>query len=138
VRLSVASWSQFEIDVDRSDVWTLDELIKCLGSVDRTAALKALLTWVDMGVLKEDTDKSFRLLEIAEECAPNAHASLSRPGADSCLFCISHPELNCSGCSAPILEELPSVSVAQQQQAEQMKVYWKVNWLLFPFTNEEH
>ncbi|KAG6879047.1 hypothetical protein C0992_005592, partial [Termitomyces sp. T32_za158] len=86
-------------------IWTVDELIEGVGSVDRSAALNALLTWVDRGVLKEDTEGTFRLLEVAEE--PFAGPSrLARP-------------------VAPSAPELPPVQSVQQQQAEQMKVYWK-------------
>ncbi|KAG6894110.1 hypothetical protein C0992_007462, partial [Termitomyces sp. T32_za158] len=86
-------------------IWTVDELIEGVGSVDRSAALNALLTWVDRGVLKEDTEGTFRLLEVAEE--PSAGSSrLARP-------------------VAPSAPELPPVQSVQQQQAEQMKVYWK-------------
>ncbi|KAJ7878833.1 hypothetical protein B0H14DRAFT_3083005 [Mycena olivaceomarginata] len=45
-------------------------LIEGVGAVDRTAALKALITWIDLGVLKEDEENTFRLLEVAEEAAP--------------------------------------------------------------------
>jgi anaphase-promoting complex subunit 2 len=58
----------------------MDELIASVGAVDRTAALKALLTWVDKGVLKEDSENVFRLLEVAE--APTNRGS-PRPGAPS-------------------------------------------------------
>ncbi|KAG5644323.1 hypothetical protein DXG03_008681 [Asterophora parasitica] len=88
-------------------IWTVDELIAGVGSVDRSAALNALLTWVDLGVLKEDSEGTFRLLEIAEE--PSAGASTNH------------------GRGAPSASELPPVTSVQQQQAEQMKVYWKVH-----------
>jgi anaphase-promoting complex subunit 2 len=57
----------------------VEDLITCVGSVGRSAALKALLTWVDLGVLKEYTEETFRLLDIAEEpsAAPSEHM---RPG----------------------------------------------------------
>ncbi|KAG6917758.1 hypothetical protein DXG01_001163 [Tephrocybe rancida] len=84
-------------------VWTVDELISGVGSVNRSAALNALLTWVDRGVLKEDSEGTFRLLEITEE--PSAPSSHARP--------------------APSAPELPPVTSIQQQQAEQMRVYWK-------------
>jgi len=85
-------------------IWFVDDLIAGVGSVDRSAALNALLTWVDLGVLKEDTEGMFRLLEVAEE-----------PSAGS-----SHHVR-----TAPAAIELPPVMNVQQQQAEQMKVYWK-------------
>ncbi|KAJ6485260.1 hypothetical protein DFH09DRAFT_1252884 [Mycena vulgaris] len=70
------------------------------GGVDRIAALKALLTWVDLGVLKEDEENTFRLLEVAEEAAPPPR-------------------------TAPAAAEEPTVTAAQQQQADQMRLYWK-------------
>ncbi|KAF7986975.1 hypothetical protein HWV62_33 [Athelia sp. TMB] len=85
-------------------VWTVDDLIPRVGSVDRSSALKALETWVDLGVLKEDVENSFRLLEIAEEATPGARAGAVRQVA---------------------AEEPPPVVSVQQQQAEQMRVYWK-------------
>ncbi|KAG6837727.1 hypothetical protein H0H93_003529 [Arthromyces matolae] len=86
-------------------IWTVDELIVGVGTVDRSSALNALLAWVDRGVLKEDTEGTFRLLEVAEE-ASTGPSSLGRGAV-----------------SAP---ELPPVMSVQQQQAEQMRVYWKV------------
>ncbi|KAK1228790.1 hypothetical protein PQX77_008171 [Marasmius sp. AFHP31] len=85
-------------------VWTIEELVAGVGSVDRMAAVKALLTWVDLGVLKEDGDDKFRLLEVAEEKSTARETSRA----------------------APTAPELPPFSSVQQQQAEQMKVYWKV------------
>ena len=48
-------------------VWTLEDLIASVGSIDRGAAIKALSTWVDHGVLKEDPENTFVLLEKVEE-----------------------------------------------------------------------
>jgi hypothetical protein len=45
----------------------LEDLISSVGSIDRGAAVKALSTWVDHGVLKEDPEYTFILLEKAEE-----------------------------------------------------------------------
>ena len=45
----------------------MEDLISSVGSIDRGAALKALSTWVDHGVLKEDPENMFILLETAEE-----------------------------------------------------------------------
>ncbi|KAF7348133.1 Anaphase-promoting complex subunit 2 [Mycena sanguinolenta] len=78
----------------------MDELIEGVGAVDRTAALKALITWIDLGVLKEDEENTFRLLEVAEEAGPSSR-------------------------TAPVVIEAPTVTAAQQQQADQMRVYWK-------------
>ncbi|KAJ7604032.1 hypothetical protein FB45DRAFT_958198 [Roridomyces roridus] len=86
----------------QKNIWTMDELVSGVGSVDRTAALKALITWIDLGVLKEDEESVFRLLEVAEETAPAARTA---------------PTAN-------VVEE-PAMSAAQQQQADQMRLYWK-------------
>ncbi|KAJ6585555.1 hypothetical protein B0H19DRAFT_424203 [Mycena capillaripes] len=81
------------------NIWTMDELIGGVGAVDRTAALKALITWIDLGVLKEDEENTFRLLEVQEEANPASRI-------------------------APAIEA-PTVTAAQQQQADQMRLYWK-------------
>ncbi|KAH9841592.1 uncharacterized protein C8Q71DRAFT_737818 [Rhodofomes roseus] len=82
------------------DTWTVDELIARVGSVDRPAALKALATWVDMGVVKEGAPNQYILLEVAEDAA-------------------THPR------PTRMVEEAPAVLTVEQQQADQMKVFWK-------------
>lgn len=84
------------------DTWTVDELIERVGTVTRSAALKALGTWVDMRLLKEDSENVFRLLSVAEDVTE-----------------VAPPKLAVGG------EDLPPVISVQQQQAEQMRVYWK-------------
>ncbi|KAF9066458.1 hypothetical protein BDP27DRAFT_1449691 [Rhodocollybia butyracea] len=85
------------------DVWSMDDLIAKVGSsVDKAAALKALLTWVDMGILKEEGENTFKLLEVAETSTPREARTVSNAAM-----------------------ELPSAPSVQQQQAEQMRVYWK-------------
>ncbi|KAF8965881.1 ubiquitin-protein ligase [Flammula alnicola] len=87
-------------------VWTLEELIAAVGSVARSAALKALSTWVDYGVLKEDPENTFILLERAEEGGSGTR------------------ERDPSRLAADVPENPPLMNV-QEQQAEQMRVYWK-------------
>ena len=48
-------------------IWTLDELMNSVGAIDKSSALKALMTWVDLGVLKEVSEDTFQLLELSEE-----------------------------------------------------------------------
>lgn len=61
----------------------MDKLIDQVGSsVDRAAALKALLTWVDLGVLKEEGENTFSLLEVAETVVPGAYVREPRTGND--------------------------------------------------------
>lgn len=90
---------------DISGMWTVEELCTRVGSgVERSAALKALLAWVDRGVLREEGN-FFRLLETAEAPSKSA-AATSR--------------------SAAMAEDDSPVMSVQQQQAAQMQVYWKV------------
>lgn len=86
------------------DVWTIDELVLRSGSVNRNAAVKALATWVDMHVLKEDSEGVFRLLSVAEGPTPRSRLQAPKPAETG---------------------ELPPVMSVQQQQAEQMRMYWK-------------
>lgn len=71
-----------------------------MGNVTKSAALKALLTWVDRGVLKEASDNTFVLLEVAEAVTTQRDRRVA--------------------------EEEPADDPAQQQQSQQMVVYWKV------------
>lgn len=87
----------------QKDIWTLDELIHSVGSVDRSAAVKALTTWVNMGVLKEHVENSFVLLERAEEGVEMSDIQPTPSAAPS----------------------LPPAQTLQQQQAEQMRIHWK-------------
>ena len=59
------------------DQWSVDELSQKLnGSMDRTTIVKALATWIDLGVLKDEGSDSYRLLNTAEEGSRSA----ARPG----------------------------------------------------------
>jgi hypothetical protein len=98
-----------------SDVWTVSDLIERVGPLERSAALKGLLAWVDRGVLREESDDAnvqrFRLLESAPADASSVLAGVG---------------VMTAGSRAALTEEQPAVLTVQQQQAEQMKVYWKV------------
>ena len=91
-----------------TEQWTVSELMEKVGLTDKAAATKALVTWVDLGVLGEDTADQYRLLKTAE---PLGSKSAGKAPAAA-------------------VEELPPVVTVQQQQAEQMKVFWKVCTLL--------
>lgn len=41
--------------------------------IERAAALKAVLTWVDLGVLKEEDTGLYKLLEVAEEASSSSN-----------------------------------------------------------------
>ncbi|TFK66693.1 hypothetical protein BDN72DRAFT_771609 [Pluteus cervinus] len=92
------------------NIWTIDDLTKAVGAVDRAAALNALSTWVDLGVLKEDEEGVFRLLEVAEEKSALTKGGKAR-GTEA------NPGAGGDGVLPPVTQ--------QQQQAEQMRIYWK-------------
>jgi anaphase-promoting complex subunit 2 len=96
----------------------VNELIERVGHIERSAALKALLAWVDRGVLREENDDAdmqrFRLLESAPTDVGAVPVGMTTAGSRVALE-----------------EEQPAVLTVQQQQAEQMKVYWKVRFLDF-------
>ncbi|KAI0345864.1 hypothetical protein BDW22DRAFT_1353469 [Trametopsis cervina] len=86
------------------DEWTVEKLVSTIGSVDRNAVIKALTTWLNHGVVKEIGPDAFKLLNIAEDMGPRNKVQ-KQP-------------------AAVIEEEVPLVT-SQQQQVEQMKVFWK-------------
>lgn len=98
---------------DSSEVWTVNDLIERVGPIERPVALRALLAWVDRGVLREENDEAdmqcFRLLESAPTDVGSVPVGMATAGSRVALA-----------------EEQPAVLTVQQQQADQMKVYWKV------------
>lgn len=68
-------------DCTSLDVWTVDDLIAALGSIDRSAAIRALSTWVELGVLKEDSKDQYRLLKSQAETDASI---IPRSGARRC------------------------------------------------------
>jgi anaphase-promoting complex subunit 2 len=50
-------------DRSSSAIWILDDLIKAVGPVGQSSSLKVLSTWVDHGILIEDPEFTFNLLE---------------------------------------------------------------------------
>ncbi|KAJ7736350.1 hypothetical protein DFH07DRAFT_986176 [Mycena maculata] len=67
-----------------ADVWTIDELIAGVGAVDRTAALKALITWIDLGVLKEDQENTSASKDVLG-AARTGRLSFLVPVLESCI-----------------------------------------------------
>jgi anaphase-promoting complex subunit 2 len=102
---------------------------------------------VDHGVLKEDPENTFILLEKAEEGDPGVGMTREARVLGSFLSfkcCLSL----CWHHSFPVIDmtrsadcvilhvvsaapEYPPISTMQQQQAEQMQVYWKVSIFRF-------
>lgn len=85
---------------------------------------------MDLGVVKELEDDNYVLLEVAEE--GGARPSGPRAGTFD-YHSLDHTHGSNVGCLAAV-EEQPSVLSVQQQQAEQMKIYWKVCSALSPTT----
>ena len=112
-RVRFLSWLACALAHSHLDVWTVSDLIERVGPLERSAALKALLAWVDRGVLREESNgvdvQRFRLLEHAPTGAGAAPVGMATAGS-----------------RAALAEDQPAVLTVQQQLAEQMKVYWKV------------
>lgn len=89
--------------------WTVAELMEKVGLTDKVVATKALVTWVDLGVLREDEPGRYILLKTADPLGSSK---------------------NTGKAPASAMDELPPVVTVQQQQAEQMRVFWKVNTLV--------
>jgi len=117
-RVRLLSWRARALAHSHLDVWTVSDLIERVGPLERSAALKALLAWVDRGVLREESNgadvQRFRLLERTPTDASAVPVGMTTAGS-----------------RAVLAEEQPAVLTVQQQQAEQMKVYWKVRCLEF-------
>ena len=108
------------------DIWTLDELINSVGAIDKSSALKALMTWVDLGVLKEVSEDTFQLLELSEEVSATSEGVVpTRTGWISFPFSFLFIVMNLDHV-VPTVVELPTAPSVQQQQAEQTRMYWKV------------
>ena len=56
-----------ELTRRNSVVWQLDDLIIAVGSLNRGVVTKALGTWANLGVLREDPENTFVLLEHEEQ-----------------------------------------------------------------------
>lgn len=69
----------------------MDELVAELKSVEKTAIVKALTTWLDLGVLKEEEEDRYKLLEIAE-ALPSGQKAATRAGMPLCsgVCCVYH------------------------------------------------
>ncbi|TDL22152.1 ubiquitin-protein ligase [Rickenella mellea] len=85
--------------------WNSQEIIAELGDIDNSSLNKAMMTWIDRGVLFDRGDGTYEVLEIATSAVKAARPPApKRPAAQP---------------------EAPPVVTVQQQEAEQMRVYWK-------------
>lgn len=90
-----------------SDTWQVDDILSRIGVVEKGVAIKALSAWVERGVLKDVEGGKYILLETQDVSA------------------VPRPVVSRS----TVVEEEPAVLTVQQQQAEQMQVYWRVRTL---------
>lgn len=79
---------------------------------------------MDLGVLKEDTENTFRLLEYAEE-----KSTTEREPRTGVWYSLPTLKSELTHIVVVAVDEPAPVSSVQQQQAEQMRVYWKVRLL---------
>ncbi|KAF4576914.1 Anaphase-promoting complex subunit 2 [Pleurotus pulmonarius] len=86
--------------------WTLDGISKRLGLPQPNILSKAISTWLDLGVLAPAGEGVYRVLEVSADQGAEAKDHVSRP-------------------ATTVEVEMPPVVSVQQQQAEQMRVYWK-------------
>lgn len=59
------------VSLASTDIWTTNDLAEKLGGVDIPSIDKAMEFWMDHGVVKSLGDKTYQLLEIAEEGKPS-------------------------------------------------------------------
>ncbi|KAG8888369.1 hypothetical protein FRB98_007764 [Tulasnella sp. 332] len=85
------------------DTWVADELAVQLGNLDIPSVDKALEFWMDQGVVSSLGNKQYKLLEVAED----KRTVVMRPARRSSL------------------NETPAATKMEEQQAEQMRVYWQ-------------
>ncbi len=106
------------------DEWNLDELSKELN-VDSSAVRQALDAWVDYGVVAEDEFHHFVLLERTGAASTASKPAASRAGTYSVSLKFLQVFYSFNQLAVEEDEVAPVMS-AQQQDAEQMRVYWKV------------
>lgn len=86
------------------------------------------MTWAEMGVLKEDGDNRYRLLEVAEDgSSSGSRPAPPKPGKHNSTGDMKTACLTLRFDPAQIIEDVPAVLTVQHQQAEQMKIFWKVS-----------
>ncbi|KIM41159.1 hypothetical protein M413DRAFT_28224 [Hebeloma cylindrosporum] len=99
-------------------IWVLEDLTEAVVPVDRSPSLKAM--WVDHGVLTEDPEFKFNLLERADM---GGFAAARKRDLSRLYAYLSSSVANCIG---TVRSWFTSCDCnGQQQQAEQMRVYWK-------------
>jgi len=119
------------------EFWTLDELREGVGGVDKGSVLKALLTWIDLEVMEEIEGEGgtplFKVIEALGErngaCDTGQKEGKTRQGElKKCFFLFKCLTVTTAVAAQAHTQEssIPPVASVQQQQTEQMRMYWKV------------
>jgi len=122
---------------NEKEFWTLDELREGVGGVDKGSVLKALLTWIDLEVMEEIEGEGgtplFKVIEALDErsgaCDTEQKEGKTRQGElKKCIFLFRCLTVTTAVAAQAHTQEssIPPVASAQQQQTEQMRMYWKV------------
>lgn len=106
-------------------VWQFDDLVKAAGSLNRGVVIKGLATWVDLGVLKEDPENTFVLLEREEQALSSSNLRDHPHRGEFQLPMVIQVSRNVVTLETE--DEPVKMSAAQQQHAEQMRVHWRVS-----------
>lgn len=103
--------------------WMLEELSNALD-VDQATIRQAVSTWIKHSVLHEARPNNFVLLEEAADLPLDADLP-EAPAQRPCYSFFSRRRKAYAIIAAVIEEQAPVLSAVQQQEAEQIRVYWK-------------
>lgn len=99
--------------------------MKAAGSLNRGVVIKGLATWVDLGVLKEDPENTFVLLEREEQALSSSNLRDHPQRGEFQLPMVIQVSRYATALESE--DEPVQMSAAQQQHAEQMRVHWRVS-----------
>lgn len=115
--------SRFESYFIYLESWRLSDLSKRL-EVSEVSVRKGLETWIDHGIVCETEPNVFITVEEAGSGSGDAGRPVARNGKTVVIYPSSSLSIFFSVVTV-IEEQAPAVSSAQQEEAEQMRVYWK-------------
>ena len=101
--------------------YLVNELADALN-IDQASVRSAIESWIGRGVLRETDDNTIILLEKRESGTGPTRASASRGLFFFLLFSVTFERTG----KKVVEEQAPTVITIEQQEAEQMRVYWKV------------
>ena len=105
-----------------------------LGRLDQAIVLRALSTWIGNEVIKAVDNDTYVLLETVDDSTGDEPKTTAGRNSKSTDFIQSLRSLTTLIMSPVITEEAPDsmIVTAQQQEEEQMRVYWKVQYTFSP------